>query len=71
MEEVVVFALLGLFAMGRAGEYLASRYDRTLSLLEEGGGRDEGDFSVDEKALRRESSTLRVHDVMYDVDSRT
>jgi hypothetical protein len=47
MEEVVVFALLCLFAMGRAGEYIATRYDRILCLLEEGGGRDDDGFDDD------------------------
>jgi hypothetical protein len=34
MEEVVVCALLCLFAMNRARDYLEDRYDRILSLLE-------------------------------------
>ena len=34
MEEVVVCALICLFAMNRARDYLEDRYDRILSLLE-------------------------------------
>jgi hypothetical protein len=34
MEEVVVCALLCLFAISRVRDYLEERYDRILSLLE-------------------------------------